>query len=42
MRRTMAANNELVRTIRRSCDKSQVTDQVIDHVTRSHVTEKVG
>jgi len=37
----MAMNNELVRTIRQSCEESQVTDQVIDHVTGSYVTEKV-
>ena len=41
MRQTMAMNNELVRTIRRSCDEGQVTDQVIDPMTRGHVTEKV-
>ena len=36
MRWTMAVNNELVRTIGRSHDGSQVTDQV----ARSPVTEK--
>ena len=36
----MTVNNEPVRTIRRSCDESQVTGQVIDHVTGSLVTKK--